>query len=141
MFVVQKNLSLSPYLNLKICTMYKGQKRQAVQATYAIHKGRIPREPLTTGEFGDLRNWAIYFLMSLLFFNLGCLLPLSCLFQEELLLPFQLNPEAVKVAEDASSSVGFLILIRNITLKVPTGTNIPYSFSIKQTLPSSAFLK
>lgn len=79
--------------------------------------------------------------MSLLFFNLGCLLPLSCLFQEELLLPFQLNPEAVKVAEDASSSVGFLILTQNIILKVPTGTSIQYSFSIKQTFSSSAFLK
>lgn len=74
------------------------------------------------------------------FFNLGWLHPLPdfCfLFQEELLLPCQFNPEAVKTVEGASSSVEFLMLTHSII----TGSNIQYSLSLKQTFSSSAFFK
>lgn len=108
-------------------------------------KAELQRNPLKQESFGALRNWAIYILMSLFgFFIWGvsflCLI-FVCLFQKQILLPCQLNPEAVKIAEGASSSARFLILTYNITLQVPTGPNIQYSFSIKQVFSSSAFLK
>lgn len=109
-----------------------------------------PQRQNSNGTNKNRRAWCseklghILFNVSLWFFLGGisflCLI-FACLFQEELLLPCQLNPEGVKVVEAVSSSVGFLILIHNIRLQIPTGTNIQYSFSIKQAFSSSAFLK
>lgn len=81
---------------------------------------------------------SIYFLFVFVF-NLEWLLHLPdfYLFLEELFVPFQFNPEEVKIVEGASSTDGFLVQTSNII----TSTNIQDSLSLKQAFSSVAFFK